>query len=298
MSIFESALRHLTMSGLQLRNRHHPPPALLHMYVKSPLLLGHRGARDHAVENTLDAFGLAISFGADGVELDVRLSADGIPVVVHDETVDRTMVGLGRVCEMTAEELTHLQPRGRGEQAAQPPEDATAPSYSRGVPTLAAVLEQMPRGTVVNIEMKGPTARADGLERRVVEVIALHRERLRLLVSSFHPAQLLYLRELDASIPIGLLVEPEQNAWLRSGFAALALRPEAFHPPSQMVTRDLVKRAHATGMRVHAWGVRDADDADRLLECGVDALIVDDVPAVAARLGRRLRSTVSSRPGS
>lgn len=292
MSVVERALRALTLQGLRFVNRREPPSARLDgMYPGGPVLLGHRGARDHALENTMQSFGLALALGADGVELDVHLSADGFPVVIHDDTVDRTLRATGRVSELGAAALAVLEPRREIDARYR---DRLGPPWlgaPRGAPKLSRVLETMPDGAIVNVELKGPTPKKLGLEARVVEALQPHLGRLYLVVSSFHPAQLLAVRALDASVPIGLLVDVEQNAILRSGFPALALRPAAFHPPSRMVTPALVEQAHQAGMRVHVWGIRSIEDAARLIELGVDALMVDDVPAmaplVAATRGRR-----------
>lgn len=252
------------------------------------MLLGHRGAREHAPENTLPALGLALGLGADGVEFDVHLAKDGVPVVVHDETLQRTMRAHGRVDARPAAELAGLEPAWGVRPGFAQRLPLTFHGGPKGVPALTDALDRMPDGAVVNVEIKGPTPRRLGVEPRVIDALRPHQARLRLVVSSFHPAQLLIVRQLEPMLPIGLLVEPEQNAVLRAGLAALALRPEAFHPPSRMVTPGLVEGAHRAGMRVHVWGVASAADARRLAALGVDALIVDDVPEAIAAVGREL----------
>ncbi|OGQ13990.1 MAG: hypothetical protein A2138_17565 [Deltaproteobacteria bacterium RBG_16_71_12] len=241
-----------------------------------PLVLGHRGASARAPENTLGAFAAALDDGGDGVELDVQLTADAVPVALHDGTLDRTTDLAGSPIRHEARELDH----------------ADAGSWFRGwgrekVPRLAEVLASVPARTVVNVELKGPTPRVLGLERRVVEVIGAFPD-VGVLVSSFHPAQLLEVRALAPALPLALLWHEHSLLPLRTGWAAPFLRPEALHPQSSLVDGALVAAAHRAGMRVNVWGVRDDADAERLFTLGVDGLIVDDVRATRAVLARRL----------
>lgn len=242
---------------------------------RRPLLLAHRGDRAHFPENTVISVVEAVRRGADGSELDVRLSKDGVPVVIHDDTVDRTMHARGRVRDFSAAELARMEakrhPRwGHGPRA--------------GVPSLDELLHAFPDGSVAVVELKGPQADEPGLERATLEVIARHRARLRLMASSFHAAQLLALRALDDTLPLGVLSEPEQILPLRVGLQALPLRAEALHLPRAMITKELVDLAHEAGLRVHVWRVMSVEDVRFLVEAGVDAVMVDDVPAGRAAL--------------
>jgi glycerophosphoryl diester phosphodiesterase len=236
----------------------------------TPMLLGHRGAMARAPENTLGAFRAALDDGAHGVELDVQLSADAVPVVLHDDTLDRTTSLTGYPIRYEASEL----------------DTCDAGSWFTGwqkrekVPRLDEVFRALPKGTVVNVELKGPTPLSLGLERRTLEVIRRHPEH-QVIVSSFHPAQLLAVRQLAPEIPIGLLFAGGSLLPLRTAWAAPMLRPDALHPHSALVDRTFVDGARAAGLRVHVWGVAGAEDARRLLALGVDALIVDDVDETA-----------------
>lgn len=235
-----------------------------------PLLLGHRGAMARAPENTLGAFRAAMDDGAHGVELDVQLSADAVPVVLHDDTLDRTTSLNGYPIRFEASEL----------------DTCDAGSWFTGwqkrekVPRLDEVFRALPKGSVVNVELKGPTPLSLGLERRTLDVIARHPEH-HVIVSSFHPAQLLAVRQRAPEVPIGLLFAGDSLLPLRTAWAAPVLRPDALHPHSALVDRALVEGAHDAGMRVNVWGVAGVEDARRLLALGVDALIVDDVESIA-----------------
>jgi glycerophosphoryl diester phosphodiesterase len=161
------------------------------------------------------------------------------------------------------------------------------------VPRLDDVLAAMPDGAVVNVELKGPTPLSLGLERRTLDVVRAHLPRVQVVVSSFHPAQLMVIRRLDAGIPIGLLLADDSLLPLRTAWAAPLLVPDAVHPPSRMVDAGFVETAHDAGMRIHVWAVRDAVDVERLLALGVDGLIVDDVADAWRVLDARPRPIVT-----
>jgi glycerophosphoryl diester phosphodiesterase len=257
-------VRDAALVAAKLRRRPLPSSHRLDA-IPRPVLLGHRGAMARAPENTLGSFKAAIDDGAHGIELDTQLSADAIPIVLHDDTLDRTTNLVGLPIRFEAAEL----------------DDADAGTWYPGwprekIPRLDEVFRALPKGSVINVELKGPTPKTLGLERHVLSVIAKHPE-IHVIVSSFHPAQLLAVRELDPRVPIGLLFHADANVALRNALTAPLLMPDAVHPPSNMVDADFVKGAHDAGMRVHVWAVQDAQDAERLLELGVDGLIVDDV---------------------
>ena len=116
----------------------------------------HRGASVALPENTLAAFAAAVAAGADGVEFDVQLSADGVPVVIHDERVDRTHDGVGWVGELSAASLASLAPRA-------------AVGAAGAIPTLDEVLDLLaPTSLTINIELKNSVVSYPGLEQRVV----------------------------------------------------------------------------------------------------------------------------------
>lgn len=240
-----------------------------------PILLGHRGAMARAPENTLGAFAAALDDGADGVELDTTLSGDSVPVVLHDDTLDRTTSVRGKPSDYDADELATVD----------------AGTWFSGwtvekVPRLHEALAMMPDGAVVNVELKGPTPGWVGLEKRVVEVIRQHVPRVKVIVSSFHPAQLLEVRRLEPSLPIGVLLWPKSTWALRTAWQVPLLAPDAVHPPASIVDRAFMEAARAAGLRVHVWAVSSVAEGQRLLDLGVDGLIVDDVAAHASQFTR------------
>ena len=234
---------------------------------------GHRGASGLAPENTMPAFELAARLGAHGVELDVQRSRDGVLVVCHDETVDRTSDGTGRIVDLAWTQLRQLD-LGR--------HDGT----TARIPTLAEVLDlAADTGLRVNIELKNTLEPYPGLEQEIehtVQQSRLARDAAHQIVySSFNHRSLLRLIELGTTVPVGVLhVEPLIRPWqYAAGFGATAL-----HPLALTVLPDEVEAAHAAGLSVHVWTVDDAEQARTLAGWGVDAIVTNHPDRLLAAL--------------
>ena len=227
------------------------------------LNIAHRGASAVAPSNTLAAFEKAIELGADGAELDVQLSADGVPVVIHDFTVDRTTDGSGRVAEMSLAQLRELNAGA-----------ACGPPFaSQRIPTLAEVLEAVGDRLLLNIELKSASLRDDGLERTVIAQVVRFGLGGRVLLSSFNPFALRRAKRLAPWIPLGLIYAPNLVLPLRHAWLAWLVPHEARHPQHTMVSADYVAWARRHGYRVNAWTVNDPDEMRRLIPLGVDAIV-------------------------
>ena len=228
----------------------------------------HRGASAYAPENTLEAFQLAIDMKADGIELDVHLSADGEVVVAHDEAVDRVSDGSGLICEMPLCELKKLDfgvrfPKHRGAQ----------------IPTLGEVYALIrPTGMTVNVELKTNVYEYEGIERKCAELAAKYGMAGRVIYSSFHFESLGRVKEIDAALPVGLLYAKPLSVE-----EALSWRADAVHPHFKLMYEDgLLGAFHRANIKVHPWTVNAPEDMRRLAALGADALITD-VPDVARR---------------
>ena len=236
---------------------------------------GHRGAGSSGggsawPENTIESALAARDEGADFVEIDVMHSADGVLVLMHDDTVDRTTDGAGCVGALTVAELQDL--------------DAAAGTELEGagvvVPTLDEFLAAVPGG--VNIELKRgseppcPAGDRDAVASDVLALIERHAGDRQLVLSSFDPVILARVRDLDDAAYLGLLAS--DAAFLDTaelaGFDALNLNHEA-------VDGAVVADVHARGLEVNAWTVNDAEVLWEMLELGVDQVITDD-PALLA----------------
>ena len=234
-------------------------------YKGKPLVFGHRGARQAAPENTLAAFRKALEMGADGIELDVMLSADGVPVVIHDSTLERTTNGNGRVEERPLDQLReldaggHFSPQFRGEP----------------IPTLAEVLDAFGGALRINIELKSRSSADDGLEARVVELVRARALDSSVIFSSFNPLSLWRARRLAPEIRRGLLYARDMPIYLSRAWAAPFLGLDAVHPEAGMVDARYMRWARSKGYHVNVWTVNEPPEMLRLIEVGVDMLITD-----------------------
>jgi len=231
-----------------------------------PTIFAHRGASAHAPENTLAAFELALAQGADGIELDAKLSADGHVVVIHDATVDRTTDKHGRVKDMSLAELRSL--------------DAGTffvEKYRKEkVPTLEEVFEALGKRMFINVELTNYNTSGDHLVESVCMLVKKFSLQKQVLFSSFFASNLSKARGLLPEVPRGLLAfNGLLGAWARSfGFAFG--KYQALHPNLKDVTPQQVQRVHRLRRRVHVWTVNTAEDMRRLFQWDVDAIFTDD----------------------
>lgn len=232
-----------------------------------PLVIAHRGASAIAPPNTLAAFAKALELGADGVELDVHLSADGVPIVIHDFTVDATTDGHGRVADLTLAQLKQLDVGSR----------FGAAFAGERIPTLEEALDILAGRLLVNIELKSISLRDNGLERAVVALIERLGASDAILLSSFNPFALRRVKKLAPHIPTGLLYTPSMP--LRRGWPAWVAPLEALHPEHTIVNMRTIAWAHRRGYRVYTWTVDDRAEMQRLIALGVDGIITN-VPDV------------------
>jgi glycerophosphoryl diester phosphodiesterase len=205
--------------------------------IPRPLLLGHRGARANKSipENTLASFDQALADGCDGFEFDVRLTGDGEAVICHD-------------------------PKAEGIEISR----ATAKQLSR-LPRLHDVLQRY-RDSFLDIELK-----VKGLERITLDLFLRRKPRREFVVSSFVPGVLKSLHAEDATIPLGLICEFENQLRL---WSELPVQYVILH--HALVESELVRKVKGTGKKVMVWTVNDPADMRRLRDQGVDGIISDD----------------------
>jgi glycerophosphoryl diester phosphodiesterase len=230
------------------------------------LLLGHRGCRGEFMENTFAAFDHAMECGCDGFEFDVRLSADGIPVVWHDARLRGRAIArhdFGSLRERCAKESPHIR-------------QLRADGYNprRGAIALCCLEEVLARYAHVawmDIELK-----ARGLEAAVVELVRRYRPARGFVLSSFRRPVLLELHRIDAGLPLGFIFDrmPREKTW--RGLPVQFVKPSA-----RVVTPARVRQFHAAGMKVLTWTVNHPAAMRRLSEAGVDGMIGDDPRALA-----------------
>lgn len=238
------------------------------MFARLPRLtiFAHRGASAYAPENTIAAFELAVRQNADAIELDVKLTADGHVIVIHDQSVGRTTNGEGQVNQMTLKEISVLDAGSHFD-----------PKYHcEHVPSLNDVLESLGKSIFINIELTNYASPFDDLPNKVADQVLKHAVSDHILFSSFNPIALIRIKRLLPSIPIALLCLPGVGgAWARSQIGHI-LRYQALHPEKRDVTQHLVDRVHNYGCRLNTYTVNQSEDIQRMIYLDVDGIFTDD----------------------
>jgi glycerophosphoryl diester phosphodiesterase len=257
------------------------PPGRAFSGLAFPAVVAHRGASSTRPENTLASFEEAIALGAQIVELDVRLSRDGVPVVMHDAIVDRTTDGTGFVHELTADRITSLR-AGPG---------AT-------VPTFAEVLEAVGARAALAVEIKNIPGDPGYSSAGEPIVDAVHAELRRtrfygvVLLISFNPRSIEASKTLAPEVPTGFLttdlVDPREAVAyaVSKGHDMVLPGTRAAIPAGEAFPHEV----HAAGLRVGTWTVDDAATARMLFERGFDAVASNDPAIALAVLAERDRS--------
>ncbi|MBI3609603.1 MAG: glycerophosphodiester phosphodiesterase [Nitrospirae bacterium] len=228
-----------------------------------PLNIAHRGASGHAPENTMAAFRKAVEMGADWIELDIHLTADGHLVVLHDFTLERTAGDRRAVKVFTLEQLKTFDVGLWWDEAYR----------NERVPTLDEVLSFAENRIKIQIELKRGSSLYPGIEKRLIEMIARHRAENRTAVSSFETDALKTLRELDRTIPLGLLTrKPRPKDILED---AKSLNVQSLHISTRRLSKEILTQAHLNGLPVYAYTVNRPLLMRRYLSMGVDGLFTN-----------------------
>jgi glycerophosphoryl diester phosphodiesterase len=243
-----------------------------------PLWIAHRGAGKLAPENTLAAFRLGAQHGYTAFECDVKLSADGVPFLLHNATLERTSNGRGVAGELAWAALSRLDAgswHGRAHAGEPLPTLDTIAAFCLG------------NGHALNIEIK-PTP---GHERRTGEVVAREAQRLWRgcalppLLSSFEPEALEGARSSAPQLPRALLIDTLVPGWFDRARQLGCVAVVANH---RLFTREMVERLHGAQLWALCYTVNDASAARGLLDIGLDGLITDAVDRFSPHAGRQL----------
>lgn len=248
---------------------------------RRPRVLGHRGAAGLAPENTLPSFALGVALGADVLEFDVHATLDGVIVVLHDPTLERTTNGHGPV---SAHSWARIEALDAGYQFSRDGRDFPFRAQGVRIPTLEAVLLAFPT-TPCNIEIKQDeppivaaaveTIRRCGAQERVV--LAAERDAIMAEIRRVAP-------DIASSFSAGEVADfvsrLSDNGFDNYHPAGCALQIPPRVGPIELVTAESVATAHRYGLEVHVWTINQRDEMEALLALGVDG-IVTDLPGVA-----------------
>ncbi len=237
------------------------------------MIFGHRGDKVHAPENTLAAFKMAYKNGADGIELDTKLTADGTVVVMHDRTLDRTTDGHGPIGKMTLSAIRELDAGSH----------FSVEYKGECVPTLEEVFEEVGQLGIIDIELTNYASPGDALPLKVSELIDRHNLSARVFISSFHPLNLIRFKRLQPQIPVGLLTEVGRSGNLARGPLGGLIPHQYLISYFTDVTPELIKNVHRGRRKMFSWLEAQSEGIQRLILSGIDGLITDD-PGLARRL--------------
>lgn len=219
------------------------------------LKIGHRGAKGHIAENTLESIQKALDFGVDAIEIDVHKCETGELVVIHDFTLDQTTNGSGEIAKKSLAELKALKVENKFR-----------------IPLLTEVLDLIEEKCTINIELKGlntATATSEIIKKYIAERNWKYED---FIVSSFQKNELFQMRKLDENVLLGILSKASVTEAIALG---KLLKASAIHPSLGIITRDNVKASHEAGFNVNVWTVNEPEHIARMQEFGVDGIISD-----------------------
>lgn len=223
--------------------------SFLHLYMVNFKKIGHRGAKGHAAENTIASFRKALELGVDGIELDVHMSSDGIIMVIHDQTINRTTSGKGLVNDFTSAQLQHF-----------------------GIPTLTEVIELVDRKCFINVEIKDPKA-TQPVIGLLQDYISKKNWRPDLfLISSFDWKVLEEVSSIDSSLKTGVLTE--DNIPSAVTFAQ-KINAFSIHPYFELLNLENVSLIRENGFKIFPWTVNSAEEITFVQSLNVDGIISD-----------------------
>jgi len=253
-----------------------------------PLIIGHRGASAVAPENTMAAFREAIAVGADGIEFDVRLTRDGVPVVIHDSSLRRTGRVSQRIADLTWAEISKVDVGSWFTRKNNLPQGSFANEFVPSLAELFALFQSNSLTLYLEMKCDSPVEYTP-LAEKCCRMIADRALKDRMMVECFQLPALRVVKEIDADIRTVALFElsisnpsvlSDQsiiNKATEIGAAALALH-------HRLARRSLVEKAKANGMHVAVWTVDEPSWIERARTLGIDALITNDPsPMLQAR---------------
>ena len=231
-----------------------------------PLITAHAACRGHAPENTLAGIRAALALGADAIEIDVRCTRDGTPVLLHDSTVDRTTDGAGEITALSLRQVRRLD-AGEGER----------------IPTLREVLREVAGRALLVLEVKPA-----GIEEELLAVVRRARALDWCAVHSFLPRVVERVRRQEPRMPCSLLTDGRRVVdWGQLFAFALSLGAQGISVHHGVVTPELLRGAHLRELRCSTWTVNRRADVRRVAAAGVDAITSDYPDRVRRWLPRR-----------
>lgn len=238
-------------------------------------IFAHRGASMYAPENTMPALELAVELGAEGVEIDIRLTKDQVPVLIHDDSVDRTTDGTGFVRDYTLEEIQAL--------------DAGSWFSEKFAGTTIITLEDFlewakTNDLLLNIEFKIDPKNKKDFEQKVFDLVKKHDLLERTIISTFSVSSLQKMKELDLPFNRALLTSKDEGDLIDR---VRELNLEGLHISHGILTEELMDEARKNDIEVRVYTVNESEDMKRVYAEQCDG-IISDVPDQALEVRQQL----------
>lgn len=223
--------------------------------MKNFLKIGHRGAKGHLAENTLESIEVALQNNVDAIEIDVHRCKTGELIVIHDFTLDRTTSGSGEVHKKTLQEIKSFKAEGKFD-----------------IPTLEEVLDLIEGKCKINIELKGTNTATEACKIVTKYVDERKWSYDNFILSSFQKNELFEVSKINPEIQIGVLSKASVDEAVELGHK---LKAFAIHPSSGIISRDNIEEMKKAGFKVFVWTVNDPEEIQRIKSFGVDGIISD-----------------------
>ncbi len=236
--------------------------------MKKPLIIAHRGSSDEAPENSMAAFHKAIESGCDMIELDVRLSADNVPMVFHDRRLQRTSNSSGPINRKHSRQLTMID---NGSWF--------SPKFSHErIPLLADVLPLAKKSIRLNIEIKPDVVSTDVLSAVELVVADVRKAKVhaKTMFTSFNHAMVKEIKLIDSSLTSGVIYNPITHFRKSPSTLVKNAHADLFVCSKLQITDDVVADTHDAGYHLYVYGVKTGRDVQRMLEMGIDGIICNN----------------------
>ena len=260
------------------------------------LNIAHRGYSGKFDENTMIAFKKAIEHGADGIETDVQLSKDGVPVIIHDETLERTTNGHGFVKDYTLNQLKKFRTKSVG-HTRELKENVNMnynneeikhfeESIGEEIPTLEEFMELVSKSDLkmINLELKNSIIEYEGLEEKVLDMIEKYNLKSKVIISTFNHLSLIKVRKMDSEIVLGALTETTLANVVKY---LNDIKVQCYHPCfTSILNKDYMREIKEGGIKVNTYTVNSEEHINQVINAGVDSIITNEVEMLRNILNR------------
>lgn len=228
------------------------------------IVFAHRGDSSNYPENTMLSFEKAIEIGANGIELDVHKTKDNKLVIIHDEDIERTFKGHGKVCNFTLKELKDFKNR----------KTIFSENMKCIIPTLEEVMDLIKdkEGIVLNIELKTDIINYDKIEEDVIKIIEEYSMENRIILSSFNYESIRKCKEINPNIKTGMLYHYKLSDPVNK---AKKINADAIHPNSELVTKELIEESHKNNIKVNSYTINSPTIMRKFSKWNIDGMFTD-----------------------